>query len=125
MLQYSGTEKFPISLLASVMVYGADKKITSTDAAGNVILSTDNNYSLYFEVGYSHTMSNDVSLDLFAGVVPVESYYYGVTDFSLINLGLKASKSIKITDDFSLPINLSIITNPDSENVFFVFGISL
>jgi hypothetical protein len=42
-----------------------------------------------------------------------------------VNLGLTVSKDIKITDKFALPVFGSFITNPEAENVFFVFGISI
>ena len=126
MLQYIGGEKFPITLTASALIYGADKKIESIDATtGDVLLSTDNNYSMYFEIGYSLMTSNEIKIDLFSGVVPSESYFYAVENFSLINAGLKVSKSLKINDSFSLPINLSIISNPSAKSMFYVFGISL
>ena len=104
---YSGPESFPISLSFNYFLY---------NVANNPI---------YFEVGYS-TSLNDVDLSLFLGGTPGETGgYYGVTDFSMINTGLKVSKSIKITDSFSLPIFGSVILNPASENLFYVLGVSL
>jgi len=126
MLQYQISESIPLILTDSNLVYGADKKIESVDPnTGDVTYSSDNNYSMYFEVAYSHTFANDVSLDVYSGVVPSESAFYGVDEFSLMNLGLKASKSIKLNENFSLPIHLVVTSNPKTKNMFYVIGISL
>ena len=104
---YTGPECFPISLSLNYFLY-------------NVA-----NNPLYFEVGYD-TSIKDVGLNLFVGGTPGETgTYYGVTDFSLINIGFKATKEIKITDSFSIPMSGSIILNPTSEDLFYVVGITL
>jgi len=50
--------------------------------------------------------------------------FYGNKASGVINFGLKVSKSIQISDKFALPVQASIITNPEAENIFMVFGIS-
>jgi hypothetical protein len=83
------------------------------------------NNPFYFQVGFT-TSIKDVGLNLFVGGTPGESGgYYGVTDFSLINVGFKASREIKITDSFSIPLSGSVILNPASEDLFYVVGITL
>ena len=48
----------------------------------------------------------------------------GRTDgFAVINLSLKASKNLKITDHYSLPVFSQLIYNPAKEDSFLVFGI--
>ncbi|MEW6193697.1 MAG: TorF family putative porin [Bacteroidota bacterium] len=104
---YTGPESFPISLSFNSFLY---------NVANNPI---------YFQVGYA-TSIEDVGLSLFVGGTPGEdSGYYGVTDFSIINVGFTAIRSIKVTDSFSVPIFGSIILNPASENLFYVLGFSL
>lgn len=126
MVNFDGGELLPLKLTASMLIYGDDKKIEGIDLVTDTcILSNDNNYSTYFEIGYSHTLKNDVTIDFFAGFVPTESYYYNATGFAFINLGIKASKEIKINENFKLPISLSIVNNPNTEIMFFVFGLSL
>lgn len=89
----------------------------------NVYNDTDN--SSYFEVGYT-TSVQAVDLTVFAGATPGgTNMYYGTTDFNLVNIGVTASKEIKITEDFSLPIFGSYILNPNQEIAHFVFGISI
>lgn len=104
---YFGSESFPISLLFNIFLYNLK------------------NNPIYFQAGYSTSVEN-VTLDFFAGGTPGEDTgYYGVTDFSIINVGFTASKNIKFTEDFSLPIFSSVILNPASENLFFVAGFRL
>lgn len=47
------------------------------------------------------------------------------TKFAVCNVGVGASKTIKITDTFSIPVNGSFIVNPDKKDVHFVVGLSL
>lgn len=122
-LSFDGTETIPISLLLATNVYGADARKEN----GDMVFST------YVELGYATTIVNtDFSAFVggalnapgeFAGVkVPG---YYGNTDAAIINFGVSGSKSVEITDKFSLPINSSLIFNPDSKSVFLTFGISI
>ncbi len=111
---YSGPESVPLSISVNVFVH-------------NVM---DN--PIYFELGYSVPVG-DVGLDLFVGgaVGDGAAYYGAVKDdgtpktFDIVNTGIKASKEIKITDSFSLPIFGSIIVNPATEDLFYVVGFSL
>lgn len=40
-------------------------------------------------------------------------------------MGITGSKDIKITDSLSVPFAVSLITNPQTQNIFMVLGISL
>ncbi len=103
-ISYGGSYSFPISIAAYANVYN------------------DNNHSMYFELGYS-TKFNDVSVDFLVGG---GNYSYSLTDkFNLTKIGIVASKEIKITDDFQLPIFNSYVLNPNTEVGYLVFGISL
>jgi len=103
-LSYAGSESLPLSLAAFVNVYNDD----------------DN--SMYFELGYSTEVS-DVVVDFFVGG---GNFAYSLTDkFNLTNIGIKASKEIKITENFSLPIFSSYVLNPNTEVGYLVFGVSL
>lgn len=44
--------------------------------------------------------------------------------FAVCNIGLKASKELKITDSFSLPVSGALSVNPDKEQLNLVIGIS-
>ena len=91
----------------------------------NVYNDAGNN--VYFQVDYSTSIS-DVPVDVFVGATTGSEdnpVYYGADSFSVINLGLTVSKEIEITDEFSLPVNSSLIFNPKAEALFMVFGFSL
>lgn len=45
--------------------------------------------------------------------------------FAICNVGLGTSKTIKITDSFSIPVTGQIIVNPDKEQLTFVVGFTL
>lgn len=75
---------------------------------------------LYFEAGYSFRYCT-----LFMGAGNGWHTYNsetGLSKFNICNLGLKASKSIKITDSFGIPVTGQLIFNPDKEQLFVVVG---
>ena len=105
-------EKFPLSLSVNTMFAGADYSKADGKRA----------YSTYISAAYPFSIKS-VDLSASIGMTPSEGIY--AEDFSVVSIGLKASKELKITDSFSLPVFGEIITNPRSEEVFFVFGVSL
>lgn len=72
----------------------------------------------YFELGYS---IDNVSLFIGAG----DGWHTSDSEFALCNVGLTATKEIKLTESFSLPVSGSVILNPDTEQFFIVVGFSL
>lgn len=107
-LGYTCPESFPLS----VALYG------------NLYSGSDADNTMYFELAYP-IMVKEVGVNFFLGGTPGgDTGYYGTTKFNIINLGLTASKEIKITSDFSLPVFGSYIINPYTEQSYFVFGIS-
>ena len=60
-----------------------------------------------------------------AGAVPSASTEYGTTGFAVTNLALKATKEIKVTDTFSVPIFAQVAANPCSQKAYLVLGITL
>ena len=111
-LAYTGTEKFPISASVNTMFAGADKKPSDATKAA---LST------YIELGYQITPL----VKVFAGGVLGESNAYSTTAAGVTNVGIKVSKSIAITDKFSLPVYGILGANPYSGGAFFVAGVTL
>jgi hypothetical protein len=102
---------FPLSLSLNTFFAGVDLKADEKRA-----------YSSYFEASLPFSVK-DVGLEVALGLTPGESIY--AEKASVVNLSLKASKEIKITDSFSLPVFGQIIANPRSEGIYFVFGLSL
>jgi hypothetical protein len=72
----------------------------------------------YVEAGYTAG-----AVTLFAGAG--DGQYTKDASFNLCNVGLKTSKSIKISDSFSIPVSGSVILNPSTEQFNIVVGISL
>jgi len=117
-LSVSYSNESGLSLLAGVFVY---------NDVNDQAPAKDQN-STYIEVGYSAG-----SVDLFVGAG--NGFYLAEnTDgdpttenggFGLVNIGVRASKDIKITEDFTLPMFGSVIINPDLDDSFFFVGFSL
>jgi hypothetical protein len=105
-VSYSG----PISLYAAINAYGR----------------TENEIWLEASVPFS---VQDVDLSLALGGTPNDEVgFYGTdasTDAAITKLSLSASKSVEITDSFSLPLMISYYLNPYEEQSFFIFGVSL
>ena len=60
-----------------------------------------------------------------AGLVPWTCDYYATSGFCVTNLSLCATKDIKITDSFSLPLFATLIANPASQKMYFMAGFTL
>ena len=111
-LAYSGSGSFPISASLNTFFAGAADKKTNGDQA----------FSTYIELSYP--ISENAKL--IAGASLFESNaVYGTTGFGVTNIALKVSKSIAITDKFSLPVYGVLGTNPYTKNAFSVAGITL
>jgi len=118
-LQYKGSEKFPISVLAATYFFGNDRAWGYDDEKDSTL---ENYYSTYFELGYTLKCKGK-TVDLFMGLTP-QAGAYGNT-FGVINLGLTGYRTIQITDKFELPVKASLIANPQAGNLYFVIGITL
>ncbi len=73
---------------------------------------------MYFELGYSFS---NVGLFIGAG----DGWHTSDTEFAVCNIGISATKDIKVTDSFSIPVNGSVILNPETEQFYIVVGLSL
>jgi hypothetical protein len=119
-LMFNGTEKIPVSLMVATNFAGADAMTYDNELQ----------YSTYIELGYSAAIQ-ETGFDFFIGGTPTkpdreqgETGYYGPYE-GIVNIGITATREIPVTDKFSLPVYVSVITNPQQENIFFVLGISL
>jgi hypothetical protein len=106
---FEGTPTLPLSASINYNFYGADP-----------------DKSWYFELGYSGR-HQEVNWDVFIGATPGKGIYMpdGSDEFNVVNLGATLSKEVKITEHFSLPLSGSLVINPQADNIFFVFGVSL
>ena len=106
-LAYTGSA---FSASVNTMFAGADKKVNG-----------DNALSTYVELGYQIAPVAKIFLGGSLGA----SQTYGTTGFGITNLGIKVSKSIAITDKFSLPVYAIVGANPYLKSTFFVAGVTL
>lgn len=103
-----GPDAFPISLSGFINVYN--------DAGNNT----------YFQIDYTATVA-EVPLNFFVGASGGSKEnpgYYGTETFNVINIGVKATKELKITDEYGLPVSVSFIINPRTEISYLVFGLT-
>lgn len=94
-------------------------------------------YSSYFEATAPFKLGG-CEWEAAVGVVPyATTFYYGhqytdtegtknyPTGFAVTNVSVKATKEIKVTDSFSIPIFAQIAANPSSEKAYLVVGFTL
>ena len=102
-VRYTGPASFPITLHGAVFVHN------------------DPDHSVYLEAGLPVRVDG-VVLGLTAGVVANKSTFYATEGFALVNLGLSATKEIALSEQFTLPVSVAYILNPDQERSFLVIG---
>ena len=97
-----------------------------TNFAGNNGLNKDGKraYSSYVEANVPFKLAT-VDWTATAGAVPFATDFYGTTGFAVTNVALKATKEIKVTDSFSIPIFGQVVGNPCSQKAYLVFGFTL
>jgi hypothetical protein len=49
---------------------------------------------------------------------------FGANGFEIANISLAATKTLDITESYSLPVSAKAIWNPATEGAYFVFGIN-
>lgn len=81
-------------------------------------------WSSYFEVEAPFRLVT-CDWEATAGLVPWASGEYETNGFSVTYLSLRATKDIKITQSFSLPLFGQLIANPASQHFYFVAGFTL
>lgn len=129
-ISFNGTEQIPVSVMFAMNIWGADSQ-KHKEESGVMVPEDAIVMSKYIELGYS-TEVKGVALDLFAGAALDKpeidkgepAGFYGQKAMGFINLGFTLSKEIQITDNYTLPVFGSVITNPEAQNIFMVLGIS-
>jgi len=119
-LAYTGPASFPLGISVNTMFAGCDTLSTGKAA-----------FSTYAELSYPI----NENVKVFCGASLTQSaMVYNTNGFAFTNIGLKVSKSIAITDKFSLPVygivgaNLSTkdATGADKpSSLYFVAGVTL
>ena len=97
-----------------------------TNFAGNDGTNKDGDraYSSYVEAVVPFKLAS-VDWTATAGAVPFATTSYNTTGFAVTNLSLKATKEIKVTDSFSIPVFGQVVGNPCSQYAYLVFGLTL
>jgi len=129
-LSFNGTDQIPVTLMFAMNIWGADSRKYKEDA-GVMVPQDKITMSKYLELGYAADVKG-VAVNVFAGMAldnpeiakGEPEGFYGQRAAGIINLGFTLSKEIQITENYSLPVFGSLITNPEAENIFMVFGIS-
>ena len=110
-------EKCPLRFSWYTMFWGGDKH---TAADGTIKQA----YSSYFECACPFTVGS-VVLTPAVGCSPWTSQScYLNTGFAVNHVSLKAERAIRITDNFSIPLFVQAIWNPDRQDIHCVFGLS-
>ena len=93
-----------------------------TNFAGNDGINKDGKraYSSYVELSVP-----TVDWTAMAGAVPFSTDFYGADGFAVTNLALKATKEIKVSESFSIPVFGQVIANPNSQKAYLVIGFTL
>ena len=97
-----------------------------TNFAGNDGVNNDGKraYSCYVEAAVPFKLSS-IEWTATAGAVPFATTFYGTSGFAVTNLSLRATKEIKVTDTFSIPIFGQVTANPCSQKAYLVLGFTL
>jgi hypothetical protein len=97
-----------------------------TNFAGNDGVNKDGKraYSSYMEVVVPFCLAT-ASWTATAGAVPFATDTYGTSGFAVTNLSLKATKDIKVSDSFSIPVFGQIVANPCAQKAYLVLGLTL
>lgn len=118
---------FGLDASMNLLFYGADKKWWLEDE--NPDEAEKNAYGTYFELGYTASVKG-VDFRPCVGMVFNASTWYGDgtgthDGFNVVNLGVKASKEIQITDKFKLPVYAVFGYNPQADNVAACAGFNI
>lgn len=109
----------PVSLQWYTNFAGADARDPETGKRA---------YLSYVEANIPFTFGG-LDWNAAVGAVPysADTQFYDTNskDFAVTNISLKASKDIKITESFSVPMFAQITANPSSQKAYMVVGVTL
>ncbi len=98
-----------------------------TNFAGNdgVKENGDRAYSSYIEATAPFKLGG-LDWEATLGAVTYRTSFYGdANGFAVTNVGLKATKDLKITESFTVPVFAGITANPSTEKAYLLFGFTL
>ena len=80
-------------------------------------------YSSYVTASFDIPCKASVTLTPSVGFTPWKGYYYNKAAFT--DISLKASKSLVLNDNLSLPLYVQAIVSPINDHVYLVAGMGL
>jgi uncharacterized protein (TIGR02001 family) len=95
--------------------------------SGYANVYNDEGHNAYFQLDYPLTVG-EADLNFFVGATPGSNKnpdYYGTDAFKFLNVGVSATKEVKVSETFSLPVTGSFIVNPNLDMAYLVIGFSL
>ena len=97
-----------------------------TNFAGNDGLNKDGKraYSSYVEANVPFSLAG-LDWTATAAAVPFATSTYATSGFAITNLSLRATKDVKVTDAFSVPLFGQFVANPCTQKAYLVFGFTL
>ena len=97
-----------------------------TNFAGNDGVNNNDKraYSSYVEVAAPFRLATCEWVAT-VGAVLCATDYYDTTGFAVTNLSLQATKDIRVTNSFTIPIFGQIIANPRTQKAYLVFGFTI
>lgn len=98
-----------------------------TNFAGNDGLNKKGNraYSSYVEASAPFKLGG-CDWTAAVGAVPYRTSFYSCANgFAVTNVSVKATKSIKITDSFDVPVFAGVACNPSNQKAYLLFGFTL
>lgn len=82
-------------------------------------------YSSYFEANVPFKLAG-LDWNGSIGAVPYATDFYAdVNGFAVTHVAVKATKDLKITDSFSVPVFAQVAANPATQKAYFVVGFTL
>ena len=97
-----------------------------TNLAGNDGVNKDGKraYSTFVELTAPFRLAS-CDWEASAGAVPMATSYYETNGFAVTSLSVKATKEIKVTESFSIPISAQLVGNPCDQKAYFLVGFTL
>lgn len=98
---------------------------TNFAGADGVNKSEKRAYSSYVEATAPFTLGGCDWTTTIGAVPFATTSYTNAGGFAVTNIGLKATKDIKVTDSFSVPVFAGITANPSTEKAYLLVGFTL
>lgn len=97
-----------------------------TNFAGNDGINNDGKraYSSYLEANVPFRLIG-TDWNATAGAVPYATTAYETNGFAVTNLSIRATKEIKVTESFSIPVFGHVTANPRSQKAYLIVGFTI